>query len=484
MSMMTAGDVPEVPPFSLMAGDEPERESAVDRAKSRSGPLFVDTSASSDCAGLLSRQVSGESEGASSTSSLLLEPGEARLPRRQPFVGFLRHAPPQQLLSGQLDLLLRRRCSQQEDEEEEVDSMLDADGDEKEEKAAALPRASPYVGFQRHAPPSPSLCFSSSSIPPLPALPRLPEASELVAGTCEHFGPCRSHAPATEAQRQWPGRLPEEVWTGVLGFAVELPLLGVLSRLSRGFPDLLVSHSVWAGRPVRISPALVPQLAPRLGKWLDVWQSSTKLILPRSAQLLSEVSRRAPGLAVEVAWRFDQHLKGDGVEVLKHGLVARRTSDEELVVLGDAALPSAPGRTPYLEVRLDERGEAIGDGLNDFGFGVTACDPEEIGELGAVADEVPRSWVVDFTAASVVLSVNNQEAAKGYRVTADDLHQGDRVGLRLAPGQVEVYINGRLSEKLVPRVEDCVPTSGLFPVIDLYGRTIQVSRTFAEEPLP
>jgi len=102
-----------------------------------------------------------------------------------------------------------------------------------------------------------------------------------------------------------------------------------------------------------------------------------------------------------------------------------------------------------------------------------------------VADEVPRSWVVDFTAASVVLSVNNQEAAKGRCVTADDLREGDRVGLRLMPGLVEVYINGILREQLAPLPEDCVPiASGLFPVIDLYGRTVQVSRTDAEEPLP
>jgi len=268
-------------------------------------------------------------------------------------------------------------------------------------------------------------------------------------------------------------------------FAIDLASVPQLARISQGFPELVRSRSVWSGRPVRVPPMLMAQLAPRLSKWLDAWQLSTKLVVPHSNQLLTEVARRAPGLPVEVSWRFDRHMKGTGVEILRHGVTARRTSDEELVVLGDAPLRMASGLAPYLEVQLDERGESIGDGLNDFGFGVTASHPGEIQELGCVADEVPRSWVVDFTECSVVLSANNHEAAKGRRVTAQDLLQGHRVGLRLADDAVEVFINGQLRERLVPSPEDSIPLGvSLFPVFDLYGCTTQISRSDAEEPLP
>jgi len=208
--------------------------------------------------------------------------------------------------------------------------------------------------------------------------------------------------------------------------------------------------------------------------------------VPRSSQLLAEVALRAPELPIEVAWRFDRHLKGDGVEVLLSGLAARRISDEELVVLGDAPLPCGPGRQPYLEVRLDERSEqgaADGDGLNDFGLGVTACDPEELREIGSVADEVPKSWVVDFTQSSVVLSVNNHNAAKGRGVSAAELRQGDRVGLRVMPDAIEVFVNGALRERLKPCPEERVPEGvSLFPVLDLYGLSTQISRTDADGP--
>eukprot|EP00435_Cladocopium_sp_Y103_P031724 s1027_g8.t1 len=210
----------------------------------------------------------------------------------------------------------------------------------------------------------------------------------------------------------------------------------------------------------------------------------TCTVLPRSAQLLSQVAQRAPDLPVEVSWRFDRHLKGEGVQVLKHGCTVRRVAEEELVVLGDAALPSEQGRCPYLEVHIDECGEGIGDQINDFGFGVTACDPEEISELGSVADEVPRSWVVDFTQSMVCLSVNNREASQGKRLSAAALKEGCRVGLLVKPTTFEIYIDGILRDTLPVRVEDRVPSNtGLYPVLDLYGRTIEISKTEAEEPI-
>jgi len=292
-----------------------------------------------------------------------------------------------------------------------------------------------------------------------------------------------------------PGQMSEQAWCLVLAMMMDVTRIGCLSRVARGFSALLKSESVWAWRPVEI-PATVnlEKLAPILGTWLPAWRQATKLIIPRSQQLSAELAQQMPDLPVEVAWRFDPVLKGDGVKVLNYGLSVRRLedADEELVVLGDAPLPQtvaaldAPALPPFLEVTLDERKSDAkdGDNLNDFGIGVTARPPTNIGEMGAVADEVPLSWVVDFTKTSVVLSVNNLEAAQGKKVCADDLVEGDRVGLRVTDaGSFEVFINGQLREHLVPMQSECVPRGvELFPVLDLYGCTTQLSRTNRRAP--
>lgn len=359
------------------------------------------------------------------------------------------------------------------------------------------------MGSQRHAPPSPKLCFSVSppAVQPLLLAARaLPVGEPLVAPLRGRVGEGQSEAvhcllpplllqPGSAGARSGgcpPWRVPEEVWTAALRFVVDVPAIGRLSAVSPDFERALRREEAWRGRTVRVPPASLAGLAPVFAKWLAAWRCVERLVVPRSSQLLAEVALRAPELPIEVAWRFDRHLKGDGVEVLLSGLAARRISDEELVVLGDAPLPCGPGRQPYLEVRLDERSEqgaADGDGLNDFGLGVTACDPEELREIGSVADEVPKSWVVDFTQSSVVLSVNNHNAAKGRGVSAAELRQGDRVGLRVMPDAIEVFVNGALRERLKPCPEERVPEGvSLFPVLDLYGLSTQISRTDADGP--
>jgi hypothetical protein len=417
------------------------------------------------------------------------------LPRSLPYIGFFRHAP-HQALHCQLDRLLQRR---------RYSAMAKgpfSDGTNDPEKpimlSPVLPRTSPYVGFKRHAPPSPMLHFGAIGTPDFSPLSCAMEPLPTTLEENEEFEMPSSLIPLdldvsltpvaepTTRECNAPGFLPQEVWEVILWSAIDVCDILTIASIAPGFLEAVKSPDVWCGRPVRISPSLVRGLAPQLCKWLTVWRRTSKLVLPRSSQLLAEVQRLDPCVPIEVMWRFDQNLKGNGVEVLNHGLAVRRIDDEELVVLGDAPLPK--GRTPYLEVRLDERKEAAAcseDELNDFGLGVTACDPEEISELGAVADEVPRSWVVDFTQSSVVLSVNNNEAAKGYSISAYDLHKGDRIGLRVLPNAVEVYLNGVLCETLRPPPAECVPMGiDLFPVLDLYGRTVQISRTAAEEPLP
>jgi hypothetical protein len=215
---------------------------------------------------------------------------------------------------------------------------------------------------------------------------------------------------------------------------------------------------------------------------------------------MKQLSQQAPQIPLEVSWRFDSFLKGEGVEVVNHGHSVRRMpgAEEELVVLGDAPLPqtackgaegleasASRSQCPYLEVVLNDRSAiGSGDGVNDFGIGVTARPPSNVEEIGAVADEVPLSWVADFTKHSVVLSVNNAEAAKGRCISGEDLQEGDRVGLLItADGNIEIYINGKLRDHLAPAQSERVPQGvELFPVLDLYGCTVQLSRTYADRP--
>lgn len=418
------------------------------------------------------------------THEVLGSPGdlELRLPRNSPFVGSLRHAPQGEILQSSLDRLLRRRGGGSAGSwtldarrsgtgaltNPNVSQVEGDSHDDFAESSKKLPSSSPYVGFQRHAPPSPLLSFAD-----VPFGQRLQHV-EVLEGL-----------PELDAKDEsLPGELPEEVWYEVMRLVLDVPDLAQFSRVCMGFHKVVESEDAWRDRVVRVPPSCLEQFAPHLDRWLCAWSAAKKLVLPRSTQLLSEVSQRAPTLPVEVSWRFDRHLKGDGVEVLKHGCSVRRVAEEELVVLGDAALPCGPDRSPYLEVHIDKCGEGIGDQINDFGFGVTASDPEEIGELGSVADEVPRSWVVDFTQSMVCLSVNNREASQGKRLSAAALKEGCRVGLLVKPMAFEIYIDGKLRDSLPVRVEDRVPHNvGLYPVLDLYGRTIEISKTEAEEPM-
>lgn len=392
------------------------------------------------------------------------------LPRHSPFVGCLRHAP-KQALAGQLGRLLRRRA-----EEQILPEQREAGGSRSSvESSEKLPPSSPYVGFQRHAPPSsPVLCFSAigRGQPLLPPPLRLPGAID------------EEDEASLVAFPALPGRLPEEVWMSVAALAVEVPTLAAFARVNHSFSKVAANEGVWHDKVIRVAPSSMAGVALRLEHWLRAWRTCKKLVLPRSEQFLRQVQQRAPQLEVEVSWRFDKYLKGSGVEVEQQGNSVRRVAEEELVVLGDAPLYRGKDRCPYLEVTLDEYGEGMGDDVNDFGFGVTACQPKEISELGAVADEVPCSWIVDFTPSMVCLSINNREAATGKSLSALDLKQGARIGLLMKPAEFEVYIDGVLRASLpVKLVEERVPCeAGLYPVLDLYGRANEVSKSDAEGP--
>uniref|UniRef100_A0A7S1FE60 NHR domain-containing protein n=1 Tax=Noctiluca scintillans TaxID=2966 RepID=A0A7S1FE60_NOCSC len=283
-----------------------------------------------------------------------------------------------------------------------------------------------------------------------------------------------------DAENLWHSfpEVPEEIWTMVLSHVVDLRSWATLSHISRGFASLVKAETTWCGRVVRIEPGMIHGIAPRLCSLLPVWRRAKKLVLPRDPAVMHEIAWRAPTLPLEVAWRFDSELKGAGVQVIQSGNAVRRTGDDDLVVFGDAPLPTTDGQDPYFEVCLDERTEL--EEINDFGIGVTACDPCDLAVIGSVADEVPRSWVVDFTVASVILNVNNVNSARGTRARAELLQQGDRVGVRVTKdGALEVFVNGILLEHLAPATssERVPPGIPLYPVVDLYGSPLQMSRT-------
>eukprot|EP00928_Gymnodinium_smaydae_P004625 TRINITY_DN11571_c0_g1_i1.p1 TRINITY_DN11571_c0_g1~~TRINITY_DN11571_c0_g1_i1.p1 ORF type:complete len:411 (+),score=60.22 TRINITY_DN11571_c0_g1_i1:291-1523(+) len=344
---------------------------------------------------------------------------------------------------------------------------------------ASLPKGSPYVGFQRHSPPSPVLGF------------KLPDAGDAVGDAPLVDLDAAVSATVRTTSFSGCGTLPDVVLCHILAVAVEVKSIATISRVARGFRQAVRAPTVWSGRRVHIPPQVLEKFAPWLQSWLRTWKFASKLVVPNSAQLLAEVTRCSPALLVEVAWRFSSRWKASGVEVLYRGNTVQRTADDELVVIGDASFVAVGGggdgqeggREPYVEVRIDERPSGQVE-LNDMGIGFTMSDPDELQEMCAVADEIPSSWVVDFTQSLVLLSVNNREVARGRDISAADLHEGDRVGLRLArTGALEVYINGDLRQSILPEPEDRVPIGAvLYPLFDLYGLTARLSCTGAEEP--
>jgi len=339
-------------------------------------------------------------------------------------------------------------------------------------------RKVPYVGCQIHAPPSPQLCFKS-------ILTSRASSSTCPARFPEDIVPPLDLEDISESPAVG---LPDEVWDLVISNLANVAAVPSLSRVSQTFGRAVKIDQAWRGQEVHISPKALEKFAPWLSTWLPVWRLCSAIVVPNSRQLLAQIAQLSPRLNnVELSWRFHSQLHGAGVAVIDHGLAACRVSDSELVVVGDSSIRCLPGGLgPYFEVCLDKRGEDIGDGANDFGLGVTRCVPDEIDaeDMASVAVEVPRSWVVDFTRTSVSLSVNDQEAASGNKLTSADLQEGDRVGLCFVPnGPILLFVNGILRETFSPMPDVCVPPCvQLYPVVDLCGRSVQISRSLNVKP--
>mmetsp|Transcript_59887 Transcript_59887/g.110911 ORF Transcript_59887/g.110911 Transcript_59887/m.110911 type:complete len:474 (+) Transcript_59887:104-1525(+) len=421
---------------------------------------------------------------------------DSMLPRDLPFVGFLRHAPRHGLPDRLERLLKRRQAPSSISAEGARSSQGDDDLKSVEQDWTKPPSGLKRMGSIPRNVSSPLLTYSEVDHDGDATLPLWPLEEKAVScllppSAVDHRSPdgVLGSANTLTLQSLERGfcnslRLPEELWATVLSYLAEVKGLHSLCSLGHGYGRVLQWQYVWAGRHIRLPSAIASKALPKFGAWLQAWRSCSKLVVPYCEELIAEVALHAPDVPLEVAWRFDTNMKGTGVEVLNDGEIVHRVNGEDLVVIGDAPLPSSTSTQPYLEVRLDERGEDLGDSFNDFGIGLTASNPLLLHALGTVADEVPHSWVLDFMKSAVALSINNTEAMRSDAVTAGDLQEGDRVGILVSSdGGLELFINGISRHRFVPRPEDRVPLgAGLFPVLDLYGRTVQVSRTFAEEP--
>jgi hypothetical protein len=272
--------------------------------------------------------------------------------------------------------------------------------------------------------------------------------------------------------------LPHDALCLLLSNIATAKMLPSLLSASRSFQEATRSPQTWQGIPVSLPPAAVsyPQ---QIGKYSTMWKEAKTIMMPRSSELVSELTATCPCVPLELVWRFDTRLKGSGVTVSKNGKTASRSDEDKVVVLGDA-----PIRNSYFEIFLDERDDdTVWENPNDFGLGFTsshstACESMESVE---VAGEVPHSWVVDFSKSSIFLVINNEQAGMYEFFGAADIRKGDRVGLLMEPNVIRVYLNGvRQASLNVP--ESATIEGTLYPVFDLYGRTKQMTYSEASSP--
>jgi len=267
----------------------------------------------------------------------------------------------------------------------------------------------------------------------------------------------------------------------VLPWAIELASVGMISSVCSMFKNLIHSNVVWAERIVEL-PAFLPDRFV-LSTWLRYWRDVEKLVVPHSSPLHTSLMQLGTTLPVEVSWCFDARLAGQGVDVIGNGSSVRRIGHEGLVAIGYALPP-----TNFFEVRLDHRTslDSERDNLNDFGIGVTTSSSDGlragVGDMN-VADEVPNSWVVNFTRSGVVLSVDNETVLRSESITAQDLGEGRCVGILVEGSCFHVFVDRELRLTLnLPANMSINESIALLPIVDLYGPSIQISRTDLRRP--
>lgn len=448
------------------------------------------------------------------------------LPKSSPYVGHYRHAPPSPVPSELADRLqgLLGRARKTQDTKEPVAAR----------PLSLLPKNSPFVGYQRHAPESPRMCpmgsMSPMSLEPaalpadiLPAdeafslnddgplglffiddnianLDNDEEDSFCLQPLADQLDPeeddftlddpfpalfkKKSAVSSKKSKLALDQYLPHDALCQVIQNIATTKMLPSLLSASHAFHEATRSPQTWQGIPVSLPPAAAFYRGRHIPKYVAMWQQAEKIMMPRCSKLSAEFRETCPDVPREFIWRFDSRLKGCGVTVKNNGKTACRTDDDKVVVLGDA-----PIRNSYLEVFLDERDEDMSweNQPNDFGLGVTsshqtACEELKQGNL-EVAGEFPHSWVVDFSKNSIFLVINNENVARHELFGAADIHKGDRVGLKLERHLIRVYVNGKQEATLtVPDHAPIEPMGTLYPVFDLYGRTKQMTYSEASSP--
>lgn len=438
------------------------------------------------------------------------------LPKSSPYVGHYRHAPPSPVhaeLAESLQKLLSRTRKTRDTKEPALPRPL-----------SPLPKNSPFVGYQRHAPQSPRMSPLGSMSPmalepaALPAdeafslnddgplglfflddsamnLDNIEEGEdsfslfqlgddlheEEASVSFDPFPALFKKMPASSRKKSTLSLdqyLPHTTLCEVINNIATTKMLPSLLSASRSFHEATRSPQTWQGIPVSIPPAAV-FYTEKLESYSDMWKEAEKIMLPRCSNLFVQLNETCPDVPLEVVWRFDSRLKGTGVTVKNNGKTACRSDDDKVVVLGDA-----PIRESYFEVFLDERDDDMDwENPNDFGLGVTASHRRAREQMKSVevAGEVPHSWVVDFSKSSIFLVINNEQAAQYEFFGAADIRKGDRVGLLLEPNIIRVYING-LQEASLKVPEHALIEGTLYPVFDLYGRTKQITYSTASRP--
>lgn len=333
------------------------------------------------------------------------------------------------------------------------------------------------------------------------------------------------------ALRGLPGDLPEDLWQRVLAMTITEPSGGQrgpgevrkIAAVCRALNHLLHLPESWEGLAVTLGAVAPESVETIMKKWGHVW---SRVAVARLPSVLAEGSLGAmlkrEGVVVEKIWSFQQpddqpsyeRQTSGGVRVQPGGASAEKltkkelkkqqeeagaeTNDEEdtrLVVIGDCPLLK-----DYFELRIEARASdsddetaddyAIDDEVNDMGIGFTTCSPEEIRENQddedqppyLVADEVPNSWVLDFSKSCVMLSVNNENMPVISETPGggfDMLKKGTVVGVGVTEDRMGVTLFLNKKEMITLRVDepskkipDDVP---LYPVFDLYGRTLKVT---------
>merc|ERR1740138_243471 len=115
----------------------------------------------------------------------------------------------------------------------------------------------------------------------------------------------------------------EDIWANILSYLADLRTLPRLASIGRIFPERVKSKTTWHGLAMRICPKTLPSFAPHLDKWLPALRSASKLLVPRSQQLLAKLSESLPAGNIEVFWRFHRYFKGSGIKGINSGLTVQ-----------------------------------------------------------------------------------------------------------------------------------------------------------------